>query len=515
MLPRMIDPSEKRSVNRRRSCWKTSMSKAQDFLLRCGDGLHRLALICLCCVLQTGCFPDTTESAKAPEHVALVLQNATLIDTDGGPARKGMSVVIRDGHIVRIEKSELLRLQPGWQIESLDGQFLLPGLIDTHAHVTFLRDPEHFAGYDRATTERILKILLAHGITTIRNPAAPEAEAVALREDIRAGRVLGPRMLTAGRPIDWKDEHTPEEVRMEVDRQADLGVDYIKVYAKTTPRLLRAAVAAAHARGLRVVGHLQTTTPEQAVDAGIDAITHGATWTTTLLPTDRRDAYRARGRDVGGLRARIDWLAWVDLDGSEIQGSVRAVSASRIPLDPTLIAYVTKFRGRDPRYRNSPYLGVAPKEVLQTWDGWLDDWSASDIDRGTAVWPRMLALVKRYYDAGALLTTGSDFPNPYVIPGASLHDEMALLVEAGIPSADVLRIATRNGAESLGLLDEVGTIAVGKRADLIVLHADPTRDIANIRRISKVYLGGRALLPAQLLQEAGVDNPYKEPSAHR
>jgi imidazolonepropionase-like amidohydrolase len=483
--------------------------------LRCRNGLHRLALLGLFFILQTGCSSGATEDAKARHGVTLVLRNATLIDAEGGPARKGMSVAIRDGKIVRIEKSELLRLQPGWQVESLDGQFLLPGLIDTHAHVTFLRDPEHFAGYDRATTERILKILLAHGITTIRNPAAPEAEAVALREDIRAGRVIGPRMLTAGRPIDWKDEHTPEEVRMEVDRQADLGVDYIKVYAKATPRLLRAVTDAAHARGLRVVGHLQATTPEQAVDAGIDAITHGATWTTTLLPAGRRDAYRARGRDVGGLRARIDWLGWVDLDGPEIQGSVRAVSATRIPFDPTLIAYVTKLRGRDPRYRNSPYLGVAPKEVLQTWDGWLDDWSASDIDRGAAVWPRMLALVKRYYDAGALLTTGSDFPNPYVIPGAGLHDEMALLVEAGIPPADVLRIATRNGAESLGILDEIGTIAVGKRADLIVLRADPTRDIANIRRISKVYLGGRALLPARLLQEAGVNNPYNEPSAHR
>lgn len=87
--------------------------------MRCSDSLHRFALICLCCVLQTGCFPDAAEGAKAPEQVALVLQNATLIDVDGGPARKGMSVVIRDGHIVRIEKSGLLRLQSGWQPASL------------------------------------------------------------------------------------------------------------------------------------------------------------------------------------------------------------------------------------------------------------------------------------------------------------------------------------------------------------------------------------------------------------
>ncbi len=428
----------------------------------------------------------------------------TIVDGEGTPPRPGMTIVIAQGRIAQVASTDHVVIQRGWRVLRLPGRFVLPGLIDTHAHVTFLRDPENFAGYDRATSERILKILLAHGITTVLNPAAPDAAAVELRDDIANGLVLGPRMLTAGRPINWGADRDPEDVRVEVRRQASVGVDYIKVYSRMPPHLIRAAAEEAHAHGLRVVGHLDATSPEQAVAAGIDAITHGATWTPGLLPPERRDGYLKRRREVGHMRARIDWLAWMDPNCPEIQRSIQAVATTRTPLDPTLIAYVTKFRGRDPRYRNSPYLRVAPTEVLDTWQGALSYWTDADFERGAVVWPRMLELVKRYHGAGALLTTGSDFPNPLVIPGASLHDEMELLVQAGIPPAEVVRIATRNGAEALGLLSEAGTVAVGKRADLVVLDADPTADIANIRRIETVFLGGREYSPGELFRQAGV-----------
>jgi len=439
-----------------------------------------------------------------PPAPTLVLEDVTVVDGEGTPPRPGMSVVIAEGRIARVAPTGAVAVPEGWRVERLPGRFVLPGLIDTHAHATFLRDPARFAGYDRAVSEQILLVLLAHGITTILNPAAPEAAAIELREAIAAGRALGPRMLTAGRPIDWGAGRDPKDVHAEVNRQAGAGVDFIKVYSRMPPDLVRAAVEATHARGLRVVGHLDATTPEQAVAAGIDAITHAASWTPGLLPPGRREEYRERRREVGPIRARIDWLAWVDLDGPEIQRSIQAVARTRTPMDPTLIAYVTKFRGRDPRYRNSPYLRAAPQEVRDTWQGALGSWTDEDFERGAAVWPRMLELVKRYHDAGALLTAGSDFPNPFVIPGASLHDEMELLVQAGIPPAEVIRIATRNGAESLGLLAETGTVAAGKRADLVVLDADPTADIANVRRIEKVFLAGREHSPRELLRKARV-----------
>ena len=111
----------------------------------------------------------------------------------------------------------------------------------------------------------------------------------------------------------------------------------------------------------------------------------------------------------------------------------------------------------------------------------------------------MLGLTKRLFDRGILLTAGSDLPNPWVIPGVSFHEELQLLVDSGIPPLDVLRIATINGATALGIDDETGTVEVGKRADLVVLTANPLDDIANTRSIEWVILGGVTLKPDALL----------------
>ena len=104
-----------------------------------------------------------------------------------------------------------------------------------------------------------------------------------------------------------------------------------------------------------------------------------------------------------------------------------------------------------------------------------------------------LGIVRRLHQAGVLITTGTDFPLPWITPGVSLHREMWLLQKAGLPALEVLTIATRNGAEALGILDEVGTIEKGKRADLVILSADPLKDIRNTRAIEAVYLGGERI----------------------
>jgi imidazolonepropionase-like amidohydrolase len=128
------------------------------------------------------------------------------------------------------------------------------------------------------------------------------------------------------------------------------------------------------------------------------------------------------------------------------------------------------------------------------------DWTAEDFDRAQAAWPKMQALVGRMQREGVHLTTGSDLASPWVIPGVALHQELALLVSAGIPPTEVLRMATRNGAEALRLLGETGTVESGKRADLVVLEADPLKDIRNSRRIRYVVLGGRIFQPDELLR---------------
>jgi hypothetical protein len=143
------------------------------------------------------------------------------------------------------------------------------------------------------------------------------------------------------------------------------------------------------------------------------------------------------------------------------------IARRRIPVDPTLIAYATKFEGRAPRFVASPDLRLAPQPMRSSFAtlSFVRDWSREDFDHGQRAWPKMEALVRAYHRGGVLLTAGSDEPNSWIVPGPSLHTELELLVEAGLSPLEVLTIATRNGAESLGILNEVGTVSVGKRAD--------------------------------------------------
>lgn len=431
----------------------------------------------------------------------LVLRGVTVIDGTGRPPLPDRDIVIRGGRIAAVGPRGACRTADAEVLE-LSRLFVVPGFVDMHAHVTYLRDslgPD--PQYDEAVTRRVLRLCLAHGITTVRNPMAPTSEGVAQRNDVAAGRMVGPRIYTAGVSIDRPRFTLEGRVREEVRRQAVMGVDFVKVYAGLPRPLVRAAIEEAHAHGVKVIGHLQETTWTEAIRDGIDFVTHGACWSPAYLPPDRRDAYREAILREGGLKARLRWLEWLDPEGPEIAEMVDELVRRSIPVDPTLIAYDTKFRGDDPRYREGPNLAIVPPLMLAGWNGgaFTSDWSPADYARGHDLWPKVLALVRLYKRRGVRLLAGSDTPNPWVVPGAALHREMELLVEAGIPPLDVLAVATRNGADALGL--DAGTIEPGRRADLVVLDADPAADIRNTRRIQLVLKDGRAWRPGELRTE--------------
>ena len=441
---------------------------------------------------------------KDPARDILALTNARVVDGNGGPVLENVTVVIEDGRITLVGPTAAVALPADARHMDLTGQVVMPGLVDLHYHVTTgaMRYRRDAAGrldsaYDRRLAERLLKVALAHGITTIRDPgASPLEDAIALREAVDSGRVLGPRMFTAG-PIIFDPGLSPEQLRQEISAQADAGVDFIKLYSGIRPDQLRLAVEEAHTRRLPVIGHLQRTSWTEAALAGIDFLTHGGNWHETYVLPAHRSAYEKLG---GTMRARISWLEWLDLEGPAVDSMILALHARRISVDPTLVAYHTKFWWRDSIYQRDPDVALVP-EVVENWrviGMHTRDWTAAEFDRAQAAWPKMLALVARMQRESVHLTTGSDLASPWVIPGVALHQELALLVSAGIAPVEVLRMATRNGAEALGLLGESGTVEAGKRADLIVLDADPLRDIRNTRRIRYVVLGGRIFRPDEL-----------------
>ncbi len=204
----------------------------------------------------------------------------------------------------------------------------------------------------------------------------------------------------------------------------------------------------------------------------------------------------------GTIRDRLNWLQEVDFDSDQIQAVIARLAERRTPVDPTLIAYHARFFGDDPMHRENPELHLAPAVSRAMWQRSTsaDDRTPEDFEQAHALWPRVLELTRKLYDGGVLLAAGSDLPKTWVIPGVSLHHELRLLHDAGIPPLEVLKIATSGGAVALGLEAEIGSIEPGKVADLVVLAADPTKNLHATRAIRHVFLGGRFLDPAALLE---------------
>ncbi len=442
---------------------------------------------------------------------AVAIQGVTVIDGRGGPPLVDATVVVEGGRISAIGPRRQVRVPAGARIESGRGHWLIPGLIDMHAHVTLgsvhRTDNSMRMEVDPATIDPSLRALLAFGVTTIRDPGAVTPLAVAVRDSINRGQRIGPRILTAGEVIDAQEVpnltvvvRTEAEARAEVRRQAAAGVDYIKVYVSLAPPVIGAAIDEAHRLGKKAIGHLFATSWTQAAELGIDAIVHAVPSSPLLLRPAAREAWSRQMTRT--TRFMVQWFEFADLDSPEIDSMVSALVRRRVVHDPTLVVFEAMTFGNRPAITESPDLRHAPPALLQNWRQGFQlsaGWTPRDFDSAQAAWPKVLAFVQHLHDRGVLLTAGIDANNPWVPPGPSLHRELELLVAAGLTPSQALQVATRNGAIGLDLIDQLGTIEVGKRADLVLLAADPLADIRNTRRIAWVMRDGRRIDPADLL----------------
>ena len=214
-----------------------------------------------------------------------------------------------------------------------------------------------------------------------------------------------------------------------------------------------------------------------------------------LLPEAKRAEYQ---KSIRGAQFMFDWFRYVDFDGPEIKAMLAAMTAHEVNLDPTLVAFeMMAWNDKASFYPDSSKQYV-PATLASRPGGekmLTMGWTPADYDSARVAWPRMLELTRRLHDAGVLLTVGTDGANPWLF-----HHEMELLVSAGIPPAEVVRMATRNAAISLGRIGEFGTVEAGKRAELVILSADPTRDIRNSRRIESVVKDGVIRKPSEFLR---------------
>lgn len=406
----------------------------------------------------------------------LILYGATLIDVTSTNPKTDSVILINGDKILAVMNQSAFRdyisdYDNGSQtiervlLLNLTGKYIIPGLFDMHAHVAGVLKNS----YDHVTSENTLAMLLDHGITTIRSPGGPTNESVSLKEDIFKGTIKGPEIFTAGRllnspelpvPFVEKQVISEEEIREEVRHQAAIGVDYIKLYVGLKPDLVKAAIDEAHSQRIKVIGHLYHTSWTDAANLGIDFLTHGVPVSPFLLSKDKQQIFKLTG---GGPFDHSLWLDLVDLNSTEIRNMMDSLVENQIPIDPTLSIYEPIFK------QNS----TDPQNEQR--------------------WTKVLQLTKMMHESGVKILSGSDLPNFGLVPGESLHHELELLVEAGISPRDVIKIATRNGAEALNLINQTGTIEPGKQADILILSANPAEDIENTNRIDSVISNGKIM----------------------
>ncbi|HEV7919695.1 MAG TPA: amidohydrolase family protein [Thermoanaerobaculia bacterium] len=429
---------------------------------------------------------------------ALVLSGATVIDGTGAPPRKAEVVI--DGERIVCVAAKCARPK-GARVIDARGKYVIPGLVDMHVHL--LTHPwnekgELEARWDRPSVRQMLKTFVQLGVTTIRDPGSETGDAIMVRRLLQEGKLEGPRLFTAGRilnassfnPEPFVTVRTEEAVREEVRWQAAAGVDAIKVYSSMPPELVRAAIDEAHKHGLPVIGHVQRTTWTEAARLGIDGLEHPAPWSVEYV----KEADQATWPE--SMFGRVYWLE--HLDEKKIDEMIGELAKHQVVVDPTLMAMHTKFWGDDPRYTKNPDNQLVPERILKGWPAgrFTSGWTAEQYAASQKAWPILLKLTRRMYDQGVLLVAGTDTPTPWIVPGASLHDELKLLTDAGIKPLEVIRIATSNAAHALKKEKEFGAVKAGLRADLILLERNPLENIANTRSIVMVIQRGLTISPS-------------------
>jgi imidazolonepropionase-like amidohydrolase len=431
---------------------------------------------------------------QAPDRGSvLAITGVTLIDGSGAAARPGHTVVIEGDRIVAVGPGARVRPPAGARTLDGGGKFLIPGLWDMHVHG--LWNPAIMASF--------APLFVATGVTGVRDMGSPVAVAqqIAWRREIAEGRRLGPRIVLAGKIVDgptplWPGSiavATEDEGREAVRSLRREGVDFVKVY-ELLPRPAYLAIADEARRvGLRFEGHVPAAVrAEEAARAGQRSIEHLSGLLAGGSPREaepRRDP-RPWGDDT---RALLE-----SYQPARARALFDRFREQRTWHCPTLITITTVIgglaRGADADDPNERYL---PRSERDEWRRMTEamkvSLSAEDRELLTRYVDRHLELAGGLARANVPILAGSDVPKPHLVPGFSLHDELALLVQAGLTPMQALQTATLNPARFLGRESDLGTVAPGKLADLVLLDADPLVEIRNTRRVHAVVLGGRLL----------------------
>jgi hypothetical protein len=431
-----------------------------------------------------------------------------VIDPGTSIVNPNFTVIVSRDQLSAVGPSSSVQIPPGARVIDGTGKFLIPGLVDMHIHLLGAAEPT-------GSRDFILPLLVANGVTTVRDMGGDVKSLKQLRKEIGEGRRLGPQLFFTGPYLDGDPPYFQPSIIVRDDADADStvkllkseGVDFIKVQSRLQPGAYFAIARAARENGMRYVGHVpDSISAAAASDAGQASIEH---LTGVLLACSSREE-ELRRRQLAPSKSgnsaeqsseqmrnwQRDLLnSYSPQKAAKLFQKFLANHTAQTPTLPLLIhlAYLTP----ETDLRNDPRLKYIPGQLKKSWEqgrsAAFANQSEPDFELRKKLAARSLSLVKEMRDAGIQIMAGTDSTAPNVIPGFGLHEDLYLMVMAGLSPMQALQTATSVPAQFLNRASQQGTIAAGQRADLVLLEANPLEYIRNTEKIAGVILDGKYL----------------------
>lgn len=449
---------------------------------------------------------QSTELSKAVQEFVrvnaakVVLTHVRIVDGTGAPAVDDQNVMIESGKITAIQKGTDVAADKSTTVLDLRGYTVMPGIVGMHNHLFYIARPNldsrrHFD--DPVVVPQMTfsapRLYLAGGVTTLRTTGSVEPYSdLNLKRDIDAGKLPGPHLDVTGPYLEGSESYFlqmphltgPEDARQTVEYWADRGVTSFKAYMNITRAELKAAIDAAHKRGIKVTGHLCSVTYKEAAELGIDDLEHGF-FVNTQLDTNKKP-------DVCSPSEGDETLARMEASSPEAKDLINMLIGHHVAITSTLPVFEGDLGGGRPPLRQQALDAMTPeaREDFFLLRQRPVSAPAPKIDPAL-LWKHDLELERAFVAAGGLLLAG---PDPTgrgdVLPGFGDQREIELLVEAGFSPVEAIKIATLNGAVYMGKDKQIGSITAGKNADLVVIKGDPSKQISDIENVEIVFKDG-------------------------
>ncbi len=422
----------------------------------------------------------------AHKEPVIAFTHAEIVDGTGAKPKFDQTLIVENGRIATIGSAKQIKVPTGATVIDAHGKTLMPGFVMVHEHLFYTMGRGNYA----SMLYSFPRLYLAGGTTTARTGGSmsPYGD-INLKLAIDRGDafgpdldVTGPYLNGPGLPILKMHVLTgPDDAARTVNYWADEGATSFKAYTNITRAELKAAIDAAHARGLKITGHLCSVTYREAAELGIDNLEHGFAVMTDFIADKQPDLCPARSQTR---------LADLDVNSEGVKSLIDLLVKKHVVLTSTLTVFETFTPGRPEAPEGARAL-LIPELRKAYEEGWA---RAQTSDNGKAyalIFPKLMKLERMFVDAGGTLISGTD-PTGYggVVPGYSGKREVELLVEAGFAFPEAIKIATLNGAVYLGRDKDVGSLEKGKRADIAIVDGDPAKDANALEHMPLVFKAG-------------------------